>query len=120
MDYNFVSIVLKIRNFQMHAYFAFQNLTYRILNFTRDGIPYRDQRRIFRKAFNLWESSSGLTIREVYFGNADILISFVRQRHGDDFPFDREGGTLAHAFYPLSNRGRSLDSCPQRTQLVRF
>ncbi|XP_068729853.1 matrix metalloproteinase-24-like [Montipora capricornis] len=87
-----------------------RNLTYRILNFTRDGIPYRDQRRIFRKAFSLWESSSGLTIREVYFGNADILISFVRQRHGDDFPFDREGGTLAHAFYPLSNRGLSGDA----------
>ena len=68
------------------------------------------QRRIFRKAFYLWQSSSDLRIREVYSGDADILISFVRQVHGDGYPFDRAGGTLAHAFYPHSNKGKYLIS----------
>ena len=76
------------------------------MNFTKDGIPFSTQRRIFRKAFDLWQSASGLMLFE-FGGNADILISFVRQRHADAYPFDREGGTLAHAFYPLSNRGEN-------------
>jgi len=86
-----------------------RDLTYRILNYTR-GIPRYTQRRIFRNAFHLWQSSSDLRIREVYSGNADILISFVRQVHGDPYPFDRAGGTLAHAFYPHSNKGLSGDA----------
>lgn len=86
---------------------AFQVLTYRIVNFTKDGIPFSTQRRIFRQAFNLWQSASGLRLIERFGGNADILISFVRQRHVDAYPFDGEGGTLAHAFYPLSNRGKN-------------
>ncbi|XP_078350865.1 macrophage metalloelastase-like isoform X2 [Oculina patagonica] len=87
-----------------------RDITYRILNFTRDGIPSYVQRRIFRNALNLWQSASGLTIREVYGGDADILISFVTRRHGDPYPFDRKGGTLAHAFYPHSNQGLSGDA----------
>ena len=83
-----------------------QDLTYRIVNFTRDGIPSYVQRRIFRKALYLWQSASGLRIREVYFGDADILISFVNRRHGDPYPFDGKSGTLAHAFYPHSNKGK--------------
>jgi len=86
-----------------------RDLTYRVLNFTR-GISSYTQRRIFRKAFYLWQSSSDLRIREVYSGDADILISFVRQVHGDPYPFDGAGGTLAHAFYPHSNKGLSGDA----------
>ena len=82
------------------------------MNFTKDGIPFSTQRRIFRQAFDLWQSASGLKLIEVFGANvyADILISFVRQRHADSYPFDREGGTLAHAFYPLSNRGKNLST----------
>ncbi|XP_022784411.1 72 kDa type IV collagenase-like isoform X1 [Stylophora pistillata] len=86
------------------------DITYRILNYTKDGIPISQQRRIFKKAFDLWQSASALRIREVYSGDADILISFVRQKHGDPFAFDRRGGTLAHAFYPHNNRGLSGDA----------
>ena len=85
-----------------------QLLTYRILNFTKDGIPDSVQRRIFYKSFHLWQSAAGIDIRECdQCREADILISFVQRRHVDRYPFDGQGGTLAHAFYPLSNKGNN-------------
>ena len=87
---------------------SLQHLTYRIVNFTKDGIPDYIQRRIFSNALRLWESAAGIEIRECRECRAaDILISFVTRKHGDHYPFDREGGTLAHAFYPLTNKGKS-------------
>ena len=87
---------------------SLQLLTYRILNFTKDGIPDSVQRRIFYNSFRLWQSAAGIDIRECdQCREADILISFVQRRHVDRYPFDGQGGTLAHAFYPLSNKGNN-------------
>ena len=109
-----------IISFSVHiTLLRLQLLTYRIVNFTKDGIPNYVQRRIFSDALRLWESAAGIEIREcsqcLY---ADILISFVTRKHGDYYPFDGEGGTLAHAFYPLTNKGKSQPWRHPLTNLV--
>ena len=66
------------------------------------------QRDIFKKAFDLWAAATNLNINEVRHSKddaVDILISFVRGYHSDAYPFDGEGGTLAHAYYPHNNLG---------------
>lgn len=88
--------------------FIFQDLTYKIVNYTPDNIPRYKQRQIFQEAMRKWEAASGLRIRQVYRGEADIPISFVTRNHGDGYAFDGQGGTLAHAFYPHNNEGTFL------------
>lgn len=65
-------------------------------------IKDKDQiNRIFRQAFNDWEKYSGLTFemaKDKKF--ADLKIKFNSKEHGDGYPFDGQGATLAHAFYP--------------------
>lgn len=71
-----------------------------------------DQRRIYKWAFAQWSSVTKLTITEAPShlpdDKVDILIDWKRGYHGDGYPFDGQGGTLAHAFYPLNNEGKTL------------
>lgn len=88
-----------------------KDLTYRIDNFANDPIPPETQRQIFRKALDLWQSASTLRFTEVpKSDDADIIISYDIRDHGDGFPFDGPGGTLAHAFFPSSNQDLSGDA----------
>ncbi|XP_072890127.1 matrix metalloproteinase-25-like [Hemitrygon akajei] len=50
-------------------------------------------------AFRVWSNVSPLEFRQSS-GDVDILIEFGRSQHGDGYPFDGAGGTLAHAFFP--------------------
>uniref|UniRef100_A0A673TXE8 Matrix metallopeptidase 7 n=2 Tax=Suricata suricatta TaxID=37032 RepID=A0A673TXE8_SURSU len=76
-----------------------QVVTYRIGSYTRD-IPRVTVNQLVAKAFNMWSKEIPLSFRRVTMGTADIMIGFARGAHGDFYPFDGPGGTLAHAFQP--------------------
>jgi len=71
---------------------------------------------------NKWAEATTLTIREadssVSDDNVDILIRFVIRYHGDPYPFDGPGGTLAHAYYPHSNRGKRVKQIITRPEKI--
>jgi hypothetical protein len=59
--------------------------------------------RIISQAFHDWEKHSGLKFEMAKSKDtADLKIKFGAEDHGDGFPFDGPGATLAHAFYPTT------------------
>ncbi|XP_049582833.1 collagenase 3 [Syngnathus scovelli] len=74
-------------------------VTFRILNYTPD-LKKSDVDRAIRTAFNVWSAVTPLTFKKLYYGTADIMISFGRKEHGDYNPFDGPDGLLAHAYPP--------------------
>uniref|UniRef100_A0A8C9SYW7 72 kDa type IV collagenase n=1 Tax=Scleropages formosus TaxID=113540 RepID=A0A8C9SYW7_SCLFO len=74
-------------------------LTYRILGHT----PDLDEEVIddaFFRAFKVWSDVTPLKFTRIMDGEADIMINFGRNEHGDGYPFDGKDGLLAHAFAP--------------------
>ncbi|CAF0858168.1 unnamed protein product [Adineta steineri] len=64
-------------------------------------------RKYIQQAFNDWANDSGLTFREASENaKADFTLTFANDEHGDGFPHDGPGGTLAHAFPPWDPRTR--------------
>jgi hypothetical protein len=62
-------------------------------------------RNTIHRALYEWGHHTPLTFTEVsVIEDADIKISFQKGKHSDLYPFDGEGGTLAHAFYPSDGR----------------
>ncbi|XP_072899698.1 collagenase 3-like [Hemitrygon akajei] len=80
------------------------NLTYRIQNYT----PKLTESYVVdavRRALEAWSEITPLTFTRISDGEADLMISFQRGRHGDGSPFDGPGKFLAHAFAPGINLG---------------
>lgn len=55
----------------------------------------------------MWSAASQIKFERVTDSKteADILIKFVSGYHGDGRPTDGPGKELAHAFFPLDNKG---------------
>ena len=60
------------------------------------------------RPFAKWSKVTNLDFNEISASSSevpDIRVRFERGSHGDPYPFDGRGGTLAHAFYPHTNLG---------------
>uniref|UniRef100_A0A452TW52 Matrix metallopeptidase 7 n=1 Tax=Ursus maritimus TaxID=29073 RepID=A0A452TW52_URSMA len=74
-------------------------VTYRVVSYTPD-LPRVRVNQLVAKALAMWSQEIPLSFRRVLVGTADIMIGFARGAHGDYYPFDGPGNTLAHAFAP--------------------
>jgi len=81
-----------------------KDLTYRILSYPTNGLRRSLVDAETRKAFNMWQDVSGLTIRQQSFGSVDIEIRFASGYHGSQCTPLREG-VMAHAYGPGSGIG---------------
>ncbi|XP_053187113.1 uncharacterized protein LOC128370954 [Scomber japonicus] len=79
-------------------------LTYRIVNHTPD-MSVAEVDDSIERALQVWARVTPLRFTRIRRGTADIMISFGRRSHGDAYPFDGPGGTLAHAFAPAPGIG---------------
>ncbi|KAK2828862.1 hypothetical protein Q5P01_019896 [Channa striata] len=79
-------------------------ITYRIENYTPD-MTVAEVDDSIEKALQVWAKVTPLRFTRIYSGIADIMISFGRQAHGDAYPFDGRGKTLAHAYGPGTGIG---------------
>ncbi|XP_034080565.1 collagenase 3-like [Gymnodraco acuticeps] len=79
-------------------------ITYRITQYTPDLTQSHVDSTI-AQAFQLYSDVIPLNFKQVYSGNADIMILFKGGYHGDFYPFDGAGGVLAHANSPGRGQG---------------
>lgn len=77
-----------------------KNLTYKITKYPKKLRTTDVDKEIFR-AFSVWTEYTDLTFRPGK-GQVHIEIKFENGEHGDGDPFDGPGGTLAHAYFPVS------------------
>ncbi|XP_075876056.1 collagenase 3-like [Nelusetta ayraudi] len=96
--------VTRFSTFGSHLKWEKNSLNYRIVNYTPD-MPQSEVEDSIEKALQVWAKFTPLRFTRIYSGTADIMISFGRQSHGDYYPFDGPGNTLAHAFAPSSGIG---------------
>ncbi|XP_010891573.3 matrix metalloproteinase-20 isoform X2 [Esox lucius] len=82
-------------------------ITYSISKYTSD-LPRNTVDHLIESAFNVWASASPLTFVRSNSLTADIMVAFQSYDHGDAFPFDGTGGTLAHAFGPGEGIGGDI------------
>ncbi|XP_006887417.1 PREDICTED: matrilysin [Elephantulus edwardii] len=79
-------------------------ITYRIASYTVD-LPESTVDELVEKALDIWSEKIPIEFQRVFFEDADIVIRFTRGVHGDAYPFDGPGNTLAHAFFPGEGLG---------------
>ncbi|XP_052838991.1 matrix metalloproteinase-14 isoform X2 [Drosophila gunungcola] len=77
-----------------------KNLTYKISKYPK-RLKRVDVDAEIGRAFAVWSEDTDLTFTRKTSGPVHIEIKFVESEHGDGDAFDGQGGTLAHAFFPV-------------------
>ncbi|XP_066303281.1 stromelysin-1-like [Branchiostoma lanceolatum] len=91
---------VRVANFVLGNKWDHNDLTYNFKNFSPD-LKEEEQKDAIAKALGLWAQVTPLTFTLVAPDDeADIVIQFLSGDHGDGSPFDGNGGTLGHAFFP--------------------
>ncbi|OXA40516.1 matrix metalloproteinase-16 isoform X2 [Folsomia candida] len=67
------------------------------------------------QAFKVWEDHANLVFTKKTSGKVHIAIRFETGEHGDGDPFDGEGGTLAHAYFPVYGGDAHFDNAERWT-----
>ncbi len=79
-----------------------KKLTYKISSYpSTRNLNRREVDEEIRKALDVWSEFTDLTFTQRRSGRVHIDIRFEEREHGDGDPFDGQGGTLAHAFFPV-------------------
>eukprot|EP00094_Tigriopus_californicus_P012504 TCALIF_12089-PA protein Name:"Similar to Mmp14 Matrix metalloproteinase-14 (Rattus norvegicus)" AED:0.09 eAED:0.09 QI:65/1/0.8/1/1/1/5/0/473 len=79
-----------------------KEITYRISSYpSKKMMPKSDVDSEIARALAVWSEFTDLKFVPRDSGKVHIDIRFEEGRHGDGDPFDGQGGTLAHAFFPV-------------------
>jgi predicted Zn-dependent protease len=85
-------------------------LTWFVSNY-HPSLSVTETKRVLNQAFNVWSKQMSIKVKiteSSRIDRADIIISWFRGNHGDEYPFDDSGNgsvnVLAHSFYPPSGR----------------
>lgn len=79
-------------------------LTWKIKEFSRK-MGQSDVRSAVARAFDIWSKVIPLDFLEAHpHDQTDMEVKFASGKHDDNYPFDGQGHTLAHAFYPKDGR----------------
>lgn len=79
-----------------------KNLTFKISKYPKN-LNRKDVDETLQAAFDVWSEYTDLKfIHDKSSANVHIEVRFESGEHGDGDPFDGRGGTLAHAFFPVS------------------
>ena len=94
----------KVENFNIRDRWDKKELTWRVTKFPDNDLSPDQVIETMERAFKVWEQHADLRFYQVDSGVGDIEIRFESGDHGDGDPFDKSGGTLAHAFFPRQGR----------------
>lgn len=98
-----ISIILIV--FVSGSRWKVKDLSYKISKYPAK-LKRSDVDKEIQRAFDVWSEYTDLTFTPKS-GQVHIEIRFERGEHGDGDPFDGPGGTLAHAYFPVSRNKKS-------------
>ena len=91
-------------NFRTAERWEKNELSWRVTKFPSNDVTEDLVVQTMERAFSVWEKHANLRFFQASSGVGDIEIRFESGDHGDGDPFDKSGGTLAHAFFPRQGK----------------